>query len=136
MPTDNVVCTPVIPTKAGPTSLQGATSAEDAADRIRGKTMRWTWTKGPTAGTTHEHVFNDDGSMVWRVLDGPKSGKSGHEKEYAEGMVTDDVGVVSYLAESGYTITMVLNFGNGRMTGFASNAKEWMPVQGTFEVVD
>jgi hypothetical protein len=51
-------------------------------------------------------------------------------------MVTDDVGVVSYLAESGFTITIVLNFGNGRMVGFASNAKEWMPVKGTFEVVE
>jgi hypothetical protein len=30
---------------------------------------------------------------------------------------------------------MVLNFGNHRMTGFASNSKEWTPVKGTFEVV-
>jgi hypothetical protein len=98
--------------------------------------MRWTWTAGPTAGTTHEHVFNEDGSMTWQVLNGPKSGKSGREKEYAEEMVTDEVGVVSYLADSGYTITMVLNFGDRRMVGFASNAKEWMPVKGTFEVVE
>ena len=98
--------------------------------------MRWTWTEGPTSGITHEHVFNEDGTMTWRVLDGPKSGKAGHEKKYGEEMIASDVGVVSYLAESGYTITMVLNFGNGRMVGFASNAKEWMPVKGSFEVAD
>jgi hypothetical protein len=105
-------------------------------NRIHGKTMRWTWNEGPTAGTTHEHVFNDDGSMVWRVIDGPRAGKSGREKQYTDEMMTGDMGVVSYLADSGYTITMVLNFGDHHMTGFASNAKEWMPVKGTFEVVE
>jgi hypothetical protein len=136
MSTSNVACTPVVPTKAGPASLQQSTHDDGSgADRIRGKTMRWAWTDGPTAGTTHEHVFNADGSMVWRVIDGPKAGKTGREKKYASEIVTDDVGVVSHLAESGYTITMILNFGNHGMTGFASNDKEWMPVKGTFEVV-
>jgi len=133
MPTPNVACTPAVPTKAGPASI--SKSDGKGGNRIHGKTMRWTWTEGPTAGTTHEHVFNDDGSMVWRVTDGPKAGKSGREKKYADEMMTDDVGVVSYLADSGYTITMVLNFGDHRMTGFASSAEEWMPVKGTFEVV-
>lgn len=136
MTTANVECRPTVPTKAGPAGPTGAaTGSGNAQHRIRGTTMRWTWTAGPTAGTTHEHVFNEDGSMTWRVLDGPKSGKSGREKEYAAEMVSDDVGVVSYLADSGYTITMALNFDNAGMVGFASNAKEWMPVKGMFDVV-
>jgi hypothetical protein len=41
---------------------------------------------------------------------------------------------VSYLAASGYTLTVVLNFRDHRMVGFASSSKDWHPVQGTFEV--
>jgi hypothetical protein len=92
-----MACPTVVPTKAGPASLHASTPSDgNAADRIHGKTMHWTWTDGPTAGTTHEHVFNDDGSMVWRLIDGPKSGKTGREKHYASEIVTDDFGIVSY----------------------------------------
>lgn len=49
--------------------------------------------------------------------------------------VADGIYAVSYLAASGYTLTVVLNFHTRKMVGFASSAKEWHPVQGTFEVV-
>jgi hypothetical protein len=38
------------------------------------------------------------------------------------------------LSDSGYTLTLALNFRTGRMVGFASNEKSWYPVKGTFEV--
>jgi hypothetical protein len=50
--------------------------------------------------------------------------------------VADDVYAVSYLSTSGYTLTVILNFRDHRMVGFASGAKDWHPVQGTFEVVE
>jgi hypothetical protein len=31
---------------------------------------------------------------------------------------------------------VVLNFQNRQLIGFASSAKEWFPVRGTFEVVE
>jgi hypothetical protein len=34
---------------------------------LRGKTVRWTFTDGPMAGTPIEHTFNDDGPVVWRA---------------------------------------------------------------------
>ena len=106
-----------------------------AAD-IRGKTIRLTWTEGPTKGTTHEHVFYDDGTVEWRSLDGPgKDGGAKEKPQYGAVKVADGVFAVSYLAASGYTLTVVLNFQEKRMVGFASGAKEWYPVQGTFEVV-
>jgi hypothetical protein len=49
--------------------------------------------------------------------------------------VADDIYAVSYLAGSGYTLTVVLNFREKIMVGFASSSKDWHPVQGTFEVV-
>lgn len=36
---------------------------------------------------------------------------------------------------SGYTLTVVLDFEDGQMVGFASGAEEWHTLKGTFEVV-
>lgn len=115
------------------------------AAAIQGKTIRLTWTEGPTKGATYEHVFRRDGAVEWRRTDGPekkstpdqpKKGAAPPEKaEYAALPVADDIYAVSYLAPSGYTLTVVLNFRDHRMVGFASGAKEWYPLQGTFEVV-
>ena|SRR5437016_807155 len=106
------------------------------AAEIRGKTIRLTWTEDPTKGTTHEHIFHEDGTVEWHSTDKPQKADSSKEKpEYAAMKVADGVYAVSYLAVSGYTLTVVLNFHNNKMVGFASGAKEWHPVQGTFEVV-
>jgi len=44
---------------------------------------------------------------------------------------------VSYQSpESGYTLTVVLNFNDHKMVGFASGASEWHPVKGTFKVLN
>jgi hypothetical protein len=106
------------------------------AEEIRGKTIRLTWTEGPTKGTTHEHTFHEDGTVEWHSTDKPQKADSSKEKpEYAAMKVADGIYAVSYLAASGYTLTVVLNFHTRKMVGFASSAKEWHPVQGTFEVV-
>jgi hypothetical protein len=49
--------------------------------------------------------------------------------------VSDDVFVISYLAASGYALTVVLNFRNHRMIGFASNEEAWYRQQGTFTLL-
>jgi hypothetical protein len=104
-------------------------------DSLRGKTLRWTFTDAPVAGTLFEHTFHDDGSVVWRILEGQGKGASAQEKRYATMQVTEDVHTVSYLAASGHTLTVVLNLATGRMFGFGSNNKEWHAMTGTFEVV-
>jgi MoaF N-terminal domain len=107
------------------------------APAIRGKTIRLTWTDGPTKGTTHEHVFHDDGTVEWRDAANPQTGGPPKERpEYAAIRVADDIYAVSYLAPSGYTLTVVLNLRERKMVGFASSSKDWHPVQGTFEVVE
>ena len=110
---------------------------------IRGKTHRWTWTDGPTKGKVHEHVFHEDGTVEWRDADTPQADKSQkadsepkERPEYAAIKVAEDVYVVSYLAPSGFTLTVVLNFQDHKIVGFASGEKDWYPVQGTFEVVE
>ena len=37
----------------------------ERAAAIRGKTIRFVWTEGPTKGKTHEHVFHQDGTVTW-----------------------------------------------------------------------
>jgi hypothetical protein len=105
-------------------------------DPIVGKKMHFTWSDGPTKGETHEHLFNADGSVDYHKVTGePQKGKPTHEKKYGAVKVMDDVYVVSYLGSSGYTLTVVLNFKDHALVGFASNDKQWFPVKGTFEVV-
>jgi hypothetical protein len=110
--------------------------------------MHWTWTEGPTKGATHEHVFHDDGTVEWRAVGGDRQKQDGAPKdggrnvkkehpEYAAMKAADGVVAVSYQSpESGYTLTVVLNFNDHRMVGFASGAKDWYPVKGTFKIVN
>jgi MoaF N-terminal domain len=104
-------------------------------DSLRGKTLRWAFTDGPAAGTLFEHTFHDDGTVVWRIVEGQGKGASAQEKRYATMQVTPDVHAVSYLAASGHTLTVVLDVAVGRMVGFASSNSEWYPMTGTFELV-
>jgi hypothetical protein len=111
---------------------------------IRGKTIQFRWTEGPTKGKTHEHVFHPDGTVEWRDAEPSQSaaaktrtgqGKPPERPPYAAVAVASGAFLVSYLAASGYTLTVVLNFLDLQLIGFASSAKEWFPVRGTFEVM-
>lgn len=115
----------------------GAAVATDVerSERIRGKTLRWTWTEGPVKDSTHEHVFNPDGTVTWTCIGGPGKGHSATEKSYSAMRLTDNVHAVSYLSSTGWTLTVVLNFWDHRMVGFASNGKEWTPCRGTFDEI-
>ena len=116
-------------------SFQEDKMSEPKTDWIRGKSLRWTFTDGPVAGIPFEHTFNEDGSVVWRGVGGAMKGKSAQEKEYAAVKIGEDVYAISYLAASGHTLTVVLNFKNKHMHGFASNDKTWFSMTGTFETV-
>jgi MoaF N-terminal domain len=105
-------------------------------DSLQGKTLRWRFSDGPTAGMSFEHSFNDDGSVAWRRVgqDG-KDNPSTRVDKCAAVKVADSVFAVSYLGGSGYTLTVLLNFKNGQAIAFGSNDKEWSQQRGSFEVV-
>jgi len=116
----------------------------DRAAAIRGKTIRFVWTEGPTKGKTHEHVFHQDGTVTWSDAEASKAAqpsggataaKPKEKPQYGAIRITDEIYAVSYLAASGYTLTVVLNFGDQQLVGFASSAKEWYPLRGTLQVV-
>jgi len=104
-------------------------------DRIRGKTIQWTYKDGPMAKQKFEHVFLKGGALKFRAVDGDGKGKSTRVKKYDVAKLNAEVYAVSYLGPSGYTLTSVLDFRKGRVVSFASNEKSVMVQQGTFEVV-
>ena len=109
--------------------------SEQNSDPIRGRTVRWTFIDGPMAGVPIEHTFNEDGTVIWRIAGGSMNGSSRQEKEYAAAKIGEDVYVVSYLAASGHTLSVVLNLKDKQMVGIGSNEKDWTVMKGTFEVV-
>jgi hypothetical protein len=112
-----------------------ASTAPDTMNTLSGRVIRWTFESGPTAGSTYEHTFEPDGSVSFRKIDGDVQGKPKREKRYGSFEVSKGVQLVSYLSDSGYTLTVAMNLDDGRLVGFASNEKDWQPVYGTLEVV-
>ncbi len=120
------------------------------SDPLRGKTIRWTYDDGPMAGKTFEHTFASDGTVTWREAGAdekspnpPSDGKQKTGKpatrakaKYEVATINDDVCAVSYLSESGFTLTSVLDFDSGTVVSFASNEKELIPQHGMFEVAE
>ncbi len=101
---------------------------------LAGRTLRWTFTDGPTAGTTFEHVFADDGTVTFRDVKNPPPKESKKGPQYASSEVAPSTHIVSYLSpESGFTLTVAVNLETGRAYGFASNDKQWFALTGTAE---
>lgn len=116
------------------------------SDQVSGKTIRLSWTDGPTKGTTQEHIFHKDGTVEWHSIGndgndkaasksvGTTAAKKAEKPRYAGVKITDDVCMVSYLSQSGYKLTVVLNFSDGSTVAIASNEQNWVPALGSFEV--
>jgi hypothetical protein len=105
----------------------------DQNDALAGRTFRWTFDGGPTAGKTYEHTFSDDGTVVFKEVGG--AAPAGPGVKYASFEITPQILLVSYLSTHGYTLTVAMNRASKKLQGFASNDKEWYPVEGTVEEV-
>ena len=108
--------------------------SNERIDSLRGRTIRWTFTDGPTAGTTYEHIFNNDGSIGFRGTDKAQRGDFARAKDGTVAKIGDGIFVVSYLSESGFTLTVILSTHDRTMIGFASNNESWFQQKGTFEL--
>jgi hypothetical protein len=103
---------------------------------LAGRIFRWTFAGGPTAGKTYEHTFNTDGTVTFKEAGGAAPGGGGAMPgvKYASFEVAPDIHLVSYLSSHGYTLTVAMNLASKKLHGFASNDKEWYPLEGTVEV--
>jgi len=106
-----------------------------ARNPIVGQTIRFSFEDGPMRGKTFEHTFEQNGMVTWRMLDSSTQGSQ--EKNpgarYEFETVGEDVYAVSYLSESGYTLTVVLDDRTHRLVAFSSNEKSVSVQHGTFD---
>jgi hypothetical protein len=109
--------------------LQADEQEDLMADPIRGKVLRWTYEDGPVAGKTFEHSFSADGTVTFHEVGKPPSRKA---VAYEVERIDDNVYVVSYLNETGWALTSVLDRKSGKLTSIASNEKQLHVQHGTF----
>ena len=121
-----------------------AVKEPEVSQSLAGRTLRWTFNEGPTAGKTYEHTFHSDGTVAFRGVDGAARDKPQREGsasaspkvKYASFEVSPDTHLASYLSEAGFTLTVALNFKTKHCYGVASNSESWYPLTGTFETVE
>ena len=103
------------------------------ANPITGHTLRWKFADGPMAGRSFDHTFSRNGNVAFREVDSDPNAKPNVADQYEVASLGQDVHAVSYLAASGYTLTVVLDYKTLKLVAFASNAKSLIMQQGTFE---
>lgn len=104
-----------------------------AANPITGHTVRWKFNDGPMAGKSFDHTFSRNGHVAFREVGSDPNAKAGNAERYEVASLGQDVHAVSYLAPSGYTLTVVLDYKTLRLVAFASNHQSLTMQQGTFE---
>ena len=102
---------------------------------ITGHALRWKFADGPMAGKSFDHTFSRNGSVSYREVGGDPNAKPGVAEQYQVASLGQDVHAVSYLASSGYTLTVVLDYKTHKLIAFASNEKSLTMQQGTFEAL-
>jgi hypothetical protein len=100
---------------------------------IAGKTIEWTFTEGPMAEKSFEHTFGADGSVTFKMIGGEDRGRATRIERCFIEPVGKDVYAVSYTSESGYTLTVVLDYRTYDLVAFASNDKGVNVSHGSFE---
>jgi hypothetical protein len=113
------------------------------SDPIRGYTIRFTFSDGPMANKTFEHVFDSSGTVRFRMVEGgtssPAKNADGNadvktpDPKYEVGSLREDVVAVSYVGSGGYTLTTLLDFKTKKLVAFSSNEKGVSVQHGTFE---
>src|SRR5688500_1761099 len=96
------------------------------ANPLSAKTLRWSFEDGPMAGATFEHHFYADGTVSYRSVDdsddaerADKSQAKDDRPKYRAFDIGEDLVLASYLGDSGYALTVALNFADGHLVGFA-----------------
>ena len=109
------------------------------SNSLAGRKFNWTFNDGPTAGKTYEHAFASDGTVVFKEV-GSAAQSSGTANQmpgskYAAFEIAPNIFLVSYLSSHGYTLTVAMNLASQQLNGFASNDKEWHPLEGNVREV-
>jgi hypothetical protein len=101
------------------------------ATDMSGKTVRWTYADGPMKGKHFEHTFTGD-TVTWKEAADAKPAPDSTAK-YQFQRVSDQVYVISYLSNHGFTLTTVVDERSGAIVSFASNEKDLVVQHGSLE---
>lgn len=112
-----------------------AMPGQEAGHAVAGHTYEWHWDQGAFKGAAFRVAFQQDGQLHWEGIEGGAIGKKDTEKQYQSAAVSKAVQIVSWQEKSGYTVTIVLNFGDGTCQGIVSNQGEWYPLSGNFKQI-
>lgn len=104
-----------------------------AGNPITGHMLRWKFHDGPMAGKSFDHTFSRNGNVAFREVGSDPNAKGGNAEGYEVAALGQDVYAVSYLASSGYTLTVALDYKSLKLVAFASNESSLTMQQGTFE---
>ena len=85
------------------------------------------------AGKAFDHTFSRNGGVIFREVGGDPNAKPGAADQYQVATLGQDIHAVSYLASSGYTLTVVLDYKTRKLVAFASNETSVTMQHGTFE---
>ena len=99
-------------------------------DSILGRTLRFKFSDGPMAKTSIDHTFDREGGVSWTI-----GGKSTKARACKTEAIRKDFRVISYLSDSGHTLTLILDFDNGTLLAISSNEAELGLSHGIFEDV-
>jgi hypothetical protein len=102
---------------------------------ITGRSLRFTFQDGPVAGKSFDHVFSRNGNVTFREVGSDPNAKPGSAEQYQVASLGQDIHTVAYLAPSGYTLTVVLDYRSRKLVAFASNEKSLTLQHGTFETI-
>ena len=89
----------------------------------------YTWTEGMFEGTFSVTVL-DDGNVRWEALEGEYKGEHNIERVSEIAQISDDARLISWLEDSGYTITIIINTRTHKMFGIASTATKHSLLKG------
>lgn len=102
---------------------------------VTGHSLRFKFADGPMAGKSFDHNFSRNGSVIFREVGGDPNAKPGSADQYQVASLGQDVHVLSYLSNNGYTLTVVLDYKTMKLVAFASNDKSLTLQQGSFELL-
>ena len=105
------------------------------ANPVTGHSLRFKFVDGPVAGKSFDHTFSRNGHVTFREVDGDPNAKPGVADQYLVASLGPECHAVSYLAPSGYTLTVILDYKMMKLVAFASNEKSLTMQQGTFELL-
>ncbi len=102
-----------------------------------GKTIQHTWTEGAFAGGSFKNTYHSDNSVSLECVAGVMKGTKAEQKNYSARVISKDLWLMSWLEESGYSVSIVFDFANKKVTGTISKpAGEFYPVSGTIDIIN